>query len=65
MEKKVCPHCGKTSYSSMSYTKLWLCAYCDKEFLAVEGEEQGRPVPRGGIGFRSADGHDEGVAQDK
>lgn len=50
MERKICPHCDKPSYSSMSYTEVWTCAYCKKEFLAVEGEELGRPVPPEGLG---------------
>ncbi|MFS8628778.1 MAG: hypothetical protein FWJ73_05400 [Limnochordales bacterium] len=45
MERKICPHCGKPNYSSLSYTEVWTCAYCGKDFLAVEGEEQGRPFP--------------------
>lgn len=45
MERKICPHCRKPSYSSLSYTEVWTCAYCGEEFLAVEGQELGRPVP--------------------
>lgn len=44
MERKICPYCEKPSYSSVSYTQVWTCAYCDGEFLGVEGEERGRPL---------------------
>lgn len=48
MERKICPYCHRPSYSSISFTEVWTCAYCEKEFLAVEGEEQGRPVSEEG-----------------
>lgn len=60
MERKICPHCNRPSYSSLSYTKVWTCAYCEKEFLAVEGEEMGRPVSDGplGRGLREQSGYE-------
>lgn len=58
MERKICPHCDQPSYSSMSYTEVWTCAYCNKEFLAVEGEERGRPIPAEGLGPTEGNGFD-------
>lgn len=48
MLKKICPHCDRPSYSSVSVTQVWDCPYCGQKFVAVEGEEQGRKLEREG-----------------
>jgi len=41
VEGKICPHCGQKSFSAVTTTQVWTCPYCGKQFLAVEGKEQG------------------------
>jgi hypothetical protein len=38
MPYKICPFCGKASYSAAdSPTIKWLCPYCDEDISHVEG----------------------------
>ncbi|MBO8141964.1 MAG: molybdenum cofactor biosynthesis protein MoaE [Firmicutes bacterium] len=60
MHKKICPYCCKPSYSSIAETQRWECPYCGKPFLAIEGEERGRPVNHGFDPISRAPGDSEG-----
>src|SRR5690606_8733575 len=45
LERKICQYCEKPSYSAVSYTQVWTCAYCDGEFRGVVGEDGAGPLP--------------------
>jgi|CZCB01.1.fsa_nt_gi endogenous inhibitor of DNA gyrase (YacG/DUF329 family) len=37
MPYKICPYCGKTSYSAAESPSIeWLCPYCDKDISHAE-----------------------------
>lgn len=42
VQGKICPHCHQKSFSAVTMTRVWTCPYCGREFLAVEGKEQGQ-----------------------
>jgi len=45
MIKKICPHCGKDSYSSHNNPD-WQCPYCGKYIKRTFGEGPAKPVKR-------------------